>query len=296
MQTLSDIRALLDSHGLAPQKQFGQCFLHDANLMAKLLELADVPEGATVLEVGPGTGSLSEELLDRAGKLVAVEIDHGLARLLREQFAGRDNFVLLERDVLAGKHQIAPDVLAEVAPACHLVANLPYNIATPLIAQCLIESWRSCTQAAGVRFDRLTFTVQREVGDRLAAEAGMGEYGPVSVLTGLLGEVTLGPGVPNSAFWPRPKVASRIVRIDFHADRVGAIDDIDVLSEVLSLAFGQRRKQLGSVVRRKDAPFAVQTWQDALAGSGIDASTRAEQVPPDALAELANRLASTPPG
>ena len=292
MQTLHEIRRLLDEAALRPRKSFGQSFLIDGNLMGKLLELAEPAGGETVLEVGPGTGSLTEELLDRAGRVVAVEIDRGLCRLLERRLGDRANFRLVQGDVLAGKHEISPAVLEAVAPSAHLVSNLPYNIATPLVAECLILTWRAARGAEGAcAFDRMTFTVQKEVGDRLAAGEGGKAYGPVSVLVGLLGRIRLGPLVPAAAFWPQPKVASRIVRIDFDAERAAELTDVDTLRQLLAMAFGQRRKQVGGISRAKATAFEAEAFAEALAAAGVDPTRRAEQTAPEQFLSMANALA-----
>lgn len=293
MQTLTEIRELLQSHSLTPQKQFGQCFLVDQNLMHKLVELAEVPAGQTVLEVGPGTGSLSEELLARAGRLVAVEIDRGLGDLLAERLGGRANFTLIRGDVMASKHSLSPEVVAAVNPSAQLVSNLPYNIATPLVAQCLVETWRSQAGLGGssCRFERLTFTVQREVADRLAAGPSTPEYGPVSVLVSLLGDLRPGPVVPPGAFWPRPTVASRIVRIDFSASKAADLLDVDALQRLLSLAFGQRRKQIGSLLHRGGEMFDPAQMEQAFQAGGIERMVRAENVTARQYLRAANFLA-----
>ncbi len=292
MQTLKEIRQILDSAGLRPKKRFGQNFLIDKNLMLKLLELSELSPDITVLEVGPGTGSLTEELIERAAKVVAVEIDSALAGQLTRRLGECDNLTVLNCDVLAAKHAINPDVLAELGPNASLVANLPYNIATPMIAQCLIDSWRVTArrQSDLCRFDRVTFTVQDEVALRLGASVGSAAYGQVSVVISLLGKLQLGPEIPGSAFWPRPKVTSRMVRIDFDASLAAAIDDIDTLTGLLSLAFGQRRKQIGSIVRRKGSPFTGEALDDALSAAGVDRTDRPEQIAPDCWAAMARTL------
>lgn len=292
MQTQSQIRQMLDSAGLAPQKQFGQCFLIDLNLMGKLVELADVRPGMTVLEVGPGTGSLTGQLLEQAQKVVAVEIDHGLARLLRGNFADRKNFALIEDDAMAGKHHISPVVLAELGRSASLIANLPYNIATPLIAECLMSSWRASAgrDDKACLFESLTFTVQREVADRLTAQVGQDAYGQVSVLTALLGKVTTGSIAPPEAFWPAPKVASRIMRIDFDRQAAARIADLDSLANLLNLAFSQRRKQIGSLVRRKCRAGDAEQFAAALEKAQITPDMRPDAIGPAQylrLAELA---------
>lgn len=295
MQTLSEIRGILSAAGIRPRRHLGQCFLIDLNLMRKLLDLAGLDDAETVLEVGPGTGSLTAELLDRARRVVAVEIDARLADEVARLLGDRANLTLVRGDVLAGKRAISPEVLAAVGCRAHLVANLPYGVATPLVAQCLLGSWRARRgDASACRFDRLTFTVQREVADRLAAPPGGKDYGPISVVTALLGRTTLGPAVPAAAFWPRPKVGGRIMRIDFDARAADAVADADELRAVLALAFLHRRKRIGSILRRPQAKHPPQRLADALAAAGIDPSVRPEQVPPEQYRNLGNALAGRP--
>lgn len=294
MHTLREIRRLLDEAGLRPRKRLGQAFLIDGNLLGKLLELAELRGDETVLEVGPGTGSLTEELLARAAEVVAVEVDPALCELLRRRLGGRAGLRLICGDALASKHALSPGVLAALGPGSHVVANLPYQIATPLVAECLRQSWRSLRGRGewGCRFDRLTFTVQKEVADRFAAACGGRAYGPVSVVAALLGRLRLGPIVPAGAFWPRPKVASRIVRIDLDGARARELADADVLSALLSAAFGQRRKQLWTALRSRSAPFAAEVLASSLDEAGIAPTCRAEQVGPNQYLALANAVAA----
>lgn len=292
MQTLSQVRRLLDEAGLRPQRRLGQNFLIDGNLMAKLLDLAGPLEGRSVLEVGPGTGSLTEELLDRCGWLTAVEADAGLCRLLQRRLGSRAGFTLLCRDVLAGKHEIAPDVLATAGPETTLVANLPYGVATPLVASALRLTWATArgTAERACRFDRLTFTVQQEVAERLAAGPGGKAYGPLSVLVATLGRLTMGAAVPATAFWPRPQVASRMLRIDFteEAAEFAALAELDSL---LAAAFGQRRKRIGSLPGRCGPALDPDAVRGAMDAAGIDPDARPEDVPPGHYRKAAEILA-----
>jgi 16S rRNA (adenine1518-N6/adenine1519-N6)-dimethyltransferase len=183
-----------------------------------------------------------------------------------------------------------------------LVSNLPYSIATPLVAQCLLHSWRAvcgpaprATEKQSGRFDSLTFTVQREVADRMAAPSGQEAYGPISVLVALLGRVTAGPNVPAESFWPRPKVASRILRIDFDPAAAGAVANADGLAGLLHLAFNQRRKQIGSMVRREGLPYGAEDVRAALEAAGIDPTVRCERVTPGQYLAMANTLAAKHP-
>lgn len=290
MLTAKEMKRLLSSAGLAPRKRFGQCFLVDRNLMNKLLAVTGLMGEETVLEVGPATGAMTEDLLPHCKKLVAVEIDTGLAEVLTERLGSDPKLTIIVGDVLAGKHAIAPAVLEAVAPVAHLISNLPYNIATPLLAECLKNSWRSVTSGDAVRFDRMTFTVQREVANRFAAEPGSGDYGPISVLMSLMGTVAPGPLVPATAFWPAPKVQSQIVRIDFDPERARDIVDLGALTTILTAGFGQRRKQIGAIFRKANTPYTPEALEAALATAGVAPDRRAETVPPEQFAALANAL------
>ena len=146
MQTLREIRDLLSSAALRPNRRLGQNFLVDRNLMGKLLELSAPRGRACVLEVGAATGSLTEELLDSFDRVVAVEIDRRMCELLRNRLVRRANLTVICGDVLAGKHRITPGVVEALGERADLVSNLPYNIATPLIALCMANSWRSQRQ------------------------------------------------------------------------------------------------------------------------------------------------------
>jgi 16S rRNA (adenine1518-N6/adenine1519-N6)-dimethyltransferase len=294
MQTCSEIKAILAGAGLSPNKRLGQCFMIDKNLLAKVVELAAPRADGTVLEVGPGTGTLTEELLDRADRVVAAELDRGLADVVRLRFADRDNFCLVEGDVLAGKHAMSPEVKSHLGEAAELIANLPYSIATPLIAQCLIESWRRvcAARADSVCFSSLTFTVQQEVATRMFAAPGGRLYGPISVLIALLGRGTVGPAIPAGAFWPPPKIASRALRIDFDPDLAAQVADVAVLSEIVATAFGQRRKQVGSIFRKSSGSFAPDLLAAGLETARIDPSSRAERITPEQFRTLANAVSA----
>lgn len=320
MQTVKEIQDLLRRADAHPQKRFGQSFLIDLNQMRKILTLANLPEdgSATVLEVGPGTGSLTEELLECSEKVVAVEIDKKLARLMKRRFItevpGRaadevqpteeivgitkkrvwkidrtEKFILIEGDVLASKSKIAPAVLGELGSSARLVANLPYNIATPLVAECMLESWRAVTGLGGVLFETITFTVQQEVAERFSATTGR-EYGQASVLIALLGKVTLGPVISAGSFWPQPKVASQIVHIEFDPQAATKLKDSETLQALLSMTFTQRRKRISSTAKAKGAAFAPARFAAAMKKTNIDTSARADHLPPQAYLDLANEL------
>ena len=302
MQTLSEIRSLLAAAGRQPRKRLGQHFLIDANLMSRLLDLAGLTGEETVLEVGPATGSLTEELLRRARRVVAVEADVHLAEILQRRLGGNEALTVLARDVLAGKRALAPEVLELLseAPQVDLMSNLPYHVAVPVIVNCLLSSWAAVRgrSAGGVRpvcFRRLTFTVQRELAERLTAGPGGGGYGPASVVVGLLARVRPGRSIPPAAFWPRPKVHSQMLSLDFDPAAAERLRDAPMLEAVLSAAFGQRRKKIAAVARRRGLAFSGEAFLSALGEAGVDPDLRPEQVPPGAYRDIANILVAAGP-
>ncbi len=274
--------------GLRPKHRYGQNFLHDANKLRQIMDAALLSPGQTVLEVGPGTGALSEHLLQAGVNLVAVEIDSDLLPILRLKLDPLgDRLKLISGDALDGKHHLNPDVLRSLAalgpssssspieppqprdlPAFKLVANLPYHIASPLLANLAIDY---PTMSLAI------VMVQDEVGDRLAATPGGKDYGPLSVIVQAMCIVdrvtTQGP----SCFWPQPGVDSVVLRM--RRRPVPLTDDPRALSTMLQKVFGQRRKQLGSVLGRStELP------------PGIDPTARPEQLSVEQLVLLSKHV------
>lgn len=275
-QTKHQIQALLAEAAARPRQRLGQNFMIDANLVRLVADAATIHAGSAgspqggelVIEVGPGTGTLTEELLARGGEVLAVEIDRNLAALLRRRFQSADQFRLIEGDALAGKHALHPQLAAAIATArsrgqsVRLAANLPYNIASPLLVELL---------TAGA--DLLAFTVQKEVANRLRAAPGSADYGALSVMVQLLSTVELLRTMPPQAFWPMPKIDSALVRLTSR-DRLGRrVAGFDVF---IHRIFASRRKML-----RKALLLAKMDAEKLLAATGISPQIRPEDVSPD---------------
>ena len=282
-QTKKEIQALLADLGTEPRHRFGQNFMIDQNLVRLVADAGQIGPNDLVIEVGPGTGTLTEELLARASQVVAVEIDRNLVGLLRTRFADNPKFELIEGDALASKHQLNADLLSRLAPArraglssVKLVANLPYNIASPLIIELLI---------AGI--DLLAFTVQREVAQRLKAQAGTDDYGALSVMSQLLSRVEVLRTLPPQAFWPAPRIESALVRMT-RDDRLG--DSAAGFSRFVQQLFSARRKTLRKALAQAghDDPNVV------LEKLGIDPQLRPEVLTPTQLLGLHNSLSLSP--
>lgn len=271
-QTLSEIRSLLALRGIRPKHRLGQNFLHDHNILRILLDTAHAggafrapePSEPLVLEVGPGTGALTELLLDRGARVVACEIDRDMIDILRERVMPRAHgrLVIVEGDCLSGKQSLSPSLRRALgdAAAFTLVSNLPYASATPLIATLLAHH----PECRG-----LFVTIQREVADRLMASPRSDAYGPLTVTASLLARVERVAEVAPRCFWPAPEVASAIVAIRpfAEADRPEVLrrpDQVLRFNRFVTAVFSRRRKQLGSVIGRETAlPPGVRSTQRA---------------------------------
>lgn len=277
-QTLGYIRARLAEHGVAPKNKLGQNFLIDLNLLDVLLEAAAVTPDDLVLEVGCGTGSLTARMADLAGAVVGVEIDPDLFRMVSGLLGDRPNVRLLHFDVLRTKNEMRPEVFAELDRAAgdfrttrlKLIANLPYAVATPVIANLLLSDHIP---------ERIVATVQWEIGERMTARPGEPQFGALAVLVQSLGEVEIVRKLAPSVFWPRPQVDSAIVRVITDPARRAAIGDVRGFRAFLRDLYVHKRKSLRMALvgwpggrRDKDQIDAL------LAGLGLPGSARAEDL------------------
>jgi len=214
----------------------------DQNLVRLIADAGLIGPNDRVIEVGPGTGTLTDELLQRSQHLIAVEIDRDLAAMLRDRYADRAGFRLIEGDALASKHALNEELMEVIREAhqegasVRLVANLPYNIASPLVIELLL---------AGVA--SLAFTVQKEVADRMRAGANDDAYGPLSVMANLLADVEVLRTLPPQAFWPAPKIDSALVRM-VRNDRLAEVGP--EFGRFVQGVFASRRKTIRNALGR----------------------------------------------
>lgn len=277
----AEVRTLADELGVRPTKTLGQNFVHDANTVRRIVTAAGVNSDDTVLEVGPGLGSLTLALLDVVDRVVAVEIDPVLAQRLPRTVSERAGERAERLDVVGAD---ALRVRREDIPGepTALVANLPYNVAVPVLLHllALVPTLRTAL-----------VMVQSEVADRLAAPPGSKTYGVPSVKAAYFGDVRRAGAVGRSVFWPVPKVESGLVRVDRHLDPQWPMDEQfrRTLFTVVDAAFAQRRKTLRAALAGWAGSPA--DAERRLREAGIDPSARGETL--DAAAFV--RLARTDP-
>lgn len=260
------LREVLAAHDVRPTKVLGQNFVVDPNTIRKVLQVAHLGPDDIVLEIGAGAGSLTLGLSEAASKVVAVEVDPRLLAVLGETLAGLDNVEVIAGDAL--------HIDLDGIPATRLVANLPYNVAVPVVLRVLEEA---------PQIQEMVVMTQREVGERLAAGPGSKIYGQVSVMVAYFGVATVAAKISRNAFWPVPKVDSVLVRIE----RRGPLaTSPETLFPVIRAAFGQRRKTL----RNNLALLAEGPIEPLLEAAGVDPGARAEQLGLDDFISIAKEL------
>ncbi|MDZ4772870.1 MAG: 16S rRNA (adenine(1518)-N(6)/adenine(1519)-N(6))-dimethyltransferase RsmA [Planctomycetota bacterium] len=264
----SVFKAALETRGFRPSRRFGQNFLLDENMVRAIVRDAGVGPGDRVLEVGSGCGFLSLQLLRAGVDLVSVEVDARLVEITRELLANEPRFRLVEGDVLASKHVLAPTVLAALpldAP-WHLVSNLPYSVSGPVMA-CAADLVNAPAS--------MTVLVQKEMALRVAAQPATDDWGPLSVRLQVDYTTELVRDVPSGLFWPRPKVESSVVRLTRRPEPWPVLER-RALSRLVDELFQRRRQSLGRVLGDLCTPREVaREWIER---AGLEPAMRAEDL------------------
>ena len=275
-QTVSYLTRRFAEVGLNPNKKHGQNFLVDLNIVELLARSAQLTVDDVVLEVGTGTAGLTTLLAPQVASVVTVEIDQHLYQLACEELEQYDNVIMLQQDALKNKNRISETVISTVqhelqaAPGRRFVvaANLPYNIATPLISNLMLTD---------VVPETLTVTIQKELADRIMAVPRTKDYSALSIWMQALCEIELVRVLPPSVFWPRPKVDSAIIHIVHRPDKRARISDLRYFHEFVRALFFHRRKFLRSVL--------ISAFKQRLEKVHIDQVMSEMQLGPEARAE-----------
>ncbi len=256
---LPPLRDVIDRYGLMAKKSLGQNFLLDLNLTAKIARAAGDLAGKNVIEIGPGPGGLTRALLETAAaRVYAVERDDRCIMALQELIAAYDGRLVIE-----AADAMKVDMTALCPPPRAIVANLPYNIATPLLIGWLEQI---------ADFDGLTLMFQREVAERMTGKPRTKDYGRLSIITQWLARVEKKFDIPPSAFTPQPKVTSTVVHLTPRRDRKDTVD-FAVMEKVTAAAFGQRRKMLRQSLKTLNVDV-----EKLLTAAALPPTARAEEI------------------
>jgi len=265
-----------------PRKRFGQNFLVDRNIAGRIVETAEVRSGEGIVEIGPGRGAITGGLLDAGGEIVAIEIDRDLAAALGERFAGREGLDIICTDALKFSYL---DLAERRGGRLKVVANLPYNISTPILFKLLDER---------EAFTSLLLMLQREVAERIVAEPATKEYGVLTIFSQILADVRIEFHIPPTAFSPRPKIESSLVRFDMLEAPMVDVEDTALFKRVVKAAFGTRRKTILNAL--KPLGLSREVLLGLLEGAGIDPQCRGETLTLAQFGHLSNVIGGEPRG
>jgi 16S rRNA (adenine1518-N6/adenine1519-N6)-dimethyltransferase len=263
----SEVKQILENHGLRPKKRLGQNFLIDRNILNKILDAAKLNSESIVLEIGPGLGTVTKEAAQIASKVIAVEADKDLIPILHKILDQYPNIEIVEGDFLRIN---LPKFLAQRLNGgrCTVVANLPYYITSPLITR-LLE--------VKTLIERMVVMVQEEVAERLIAKPGTPDYGSLSVFVQFYCDVQIVARAKRTVFLPSPEVDSAIVRLEICSSPTVDVDDEQLFFKIVRASFGQRRKTLlRSLSGSTDLGWSKEKAHTTLEKAGIDPTRRGE--------------------
>lgn len=263
------------------QKRFGQNFLIDEHVLNKIIDASEVSKEDGVIEIGPGIGTMTQRLCERAKKVVAIEIDKDLIPILNDTLSAYDNVKVVHGDVM----KIDLDKLINDefdGMDVRVVANLPYYITTPIVMGLLEEK---------IRVSSITIMVQKEVAMRMQAAPGTKDYGALSLAVQYYADTYIAANVPPNCFMPRPKVGSAVIRLDIHKAPVVNVNDEKLMFNIIRGAFNQRRKTLVNAVGNYSGlDFTKEDITEALVSLGMSETVRGETLSLQEFASLANAL------
>lgn len=266
---------LVKKYNFKFSKSLGQNFLIDDSVLNDIVSGADVNSEDLVIEIGPGVGTLTAHLLNKAKKVVSIELDSDLIPILTEELGSHPNFSLIHKDALkVDFNEIIGD-----EKSVKLVANLPYYVTTPIIVKLLKD---------GYKFKSLTIMIQKEVAERIDAEPNCKEYGSLSLLVQYYCNTKIIRKVAPSSFIPRPKVESIVIRLDRLDEPKVKVKDETLMFEIIRSSFNMRRKTLWNGV--KNIGLNKEDLQKAFEEAGIDPKRRGETLSLEEFAKLSDRI------
>jgi 16S rRNA (adenine1518-N6/adenine1519-N6)-dimethyltransferase len=273
--------AVLEKYGFKFQKKFGQNFLIDEDVLNGIMDAAEITKDDFVLEIGPGIGSMTQFLCERAGEVMAVEIDSNLIPILEDTLSAYDNVTVVNEDVLKLDLETVAKEKNQGRPI-KVVAYLPYYITTPILMQ-LFES--------NLPIESITVMVQKEVAERMQAGPGSKDYGALSLAVQYYSEPEIVVMAPPHCFIPQPKVASAVIRMKFHEEPPVDTDDPKFMFRVIRASFNQRRKTLANGLKNGSGiPISKEAIQEAIEEAGYPLTVRGETLTLQEFADLSKIL------
>lgn len=279
MSVLKETKFILDKYHIHANKNLGQNFLVDDDTVSGIIEAANISKEDLVIEIGPGLGTITKELLERAGKVICIELDERMITILNDRFSLYNNFELINEDVL--KVNLQELINKENFKTTKIVANLPYYITTPIIMKLLEER---------LDIETITVMIQKEVAERLVAEPGKGESGAITYAINYYTKPKIVLQVPNTAFIPEPKVNSTVIQLDVQKEPTVKVLNEEKLFELIKIAFMQKRKTLVNALTNSNKYGSKEKVEKVIEKMGLDLKIRPEKLTLEQYAELSEEI------
>ncbi len=279
MSVLKDTKFIMDKYHITANKNLGQNFLVNDDAVTGIVDAANVSKDDLIIEIGPGLGTLTKELLDRAGKVICIELDKRMIEILNDRFSMYDNFKVLNDDVL--KVNLKELIAEEKVKTTKIVANLPYYITTPIIMKLLEER---------LDIETITVMIQKEVADRLVTKPGTGDTGAITYAIHYYTNPKRVLEVPNTAFIPEPKVNSTVINLEVLKEPKVAVKDEKKLFDVIKTAFMQKRKTLLNALANSNKYGSKEQICKTLELLSIDNRVRPEKLTLEEFAKIADEI------
>ena len=279
MSILKETKFIMNKYHITANKNLGQNFLIDDETVAGIVETASVSKEDLIIEIGPGLGTLTKELLERAGKVICIELDKRMIEILEDRFSMYDNFKVINEDVL--KVNLKDLIQKEKIKNTKIVANLPYYITTPIIMKLLEDK---------LDIETITVMIQKEVADRLVTEPGTGDTGAITYTIHYYTNPKRILEVPNTSFTPSPKVNSTVVKLNILKTPSIEVKNEKQLFDIIKTAFMQKRKTLVNAIANSGKYGSKEQVEKTLQKLEIDLKIRPEKMSLEQFAKLSNLI------
>jgi 16S rRNA (adenine1518-N6/adenine1519-N6)-dimethyltransferase len=282
MNLIQETKFIMNKYGIQANKALGQNFLIDENIVNGIVEKAEITSCDLVIEIGPGLGTLTSKLLDKAGKVIAIELDKKVLNILNDRFSLYNNFELINNDILkVDLKTLILENLNDNIKTCKVVANLPYYITTPIIMKLLQDN---------LPLKSITVMVQKEVAQRLTAIPGDKEAGAITYSINYFTNATTVLDVPRNCFIPSPDVDSAVIKLELlNKPRVEVLNE-NHFFEIIKAAFSQKRKTLINGLVNNKIISSKEEAENLLISIGLDPKIRGEKLTLEEFAKLSNSI------